>query len=134
MRYLLDTNILSNAIKHPGGVVARRIADVGEREVLTSIIVAAELRFGAAKMRAPHLTAKVDAVLQTLDVAPFDTPADVIYGALRARLQSARTPIGANDMLIAAHAIALDCTVVTDNVHEFARVDGLRLENWLCAA
>ena len=131
MRYLLDTNILSELIRHPRGPVARRISEVGEQEVLTSIIVAAELRFGAAKKKAPHLTAKVETLLQALDVAPFDTPAYVIYGALRARLQSAGTPIGANDTLIAAQAIALDCTVVTNNMREFGRVDGLRLENWL---
>ena len=131
MRYLLDTNILSDLIRHPQGCVAEQIRHVGEGEVCTSVIVAAELRFGAAKRSSARLTAQLEAVLSTLDVVPFEQPVDETYGAIRAQLEQAGTPIGGNDLLIAAHAKALGCTVVTDNEREFGRVDGLACENWL---
>ena len=130
MRYLLDTNILSDLIRNPQGRIAARIADVGEASVCTSVIVAAELR-GAAKRQSRRLTTQLELVLDTLEVLPFEAPADAAYGELRARLESAGTPIGANDMLIAAHGVSLGCTIVTDNEREFSRIDGLALENWL---
>jgi tRNA(fMet)-specific endonuclease VapC len=74
---------------------------------------------------------RLEDFLGVIDVIPFETPADAIYGRERSRLEAAGTPIGANDMLIAAHALALGCTVVTDNVREFARIEGLAVENWL---
>ena len=131
MRYLLDTNILSDLIRHPQGRVAEQIRHVGEGEVCTSIIVAAELRFGAAKRGSARLAQQLETVLSVLDVVPFEQPADEAYGAIRARLELAGTPIGGNDLLIAAHAKALGCTVVTDNEREFRRVEGLACENWL---
>jgi len=70
-------------------------------------------------------------VLGVLEVLPFETPADAAYGLLRTRLEQAGTPIGANDLLIAAQAFALGYTIVTDNEKEFARVDDLLRENWL---
>ena len=129
MRYLLDTNILSDLIRHPQGRVAEQIKRVGEGEVCTSIVVAAELRFGAAKRGSARLTAQLEAVLSVLDVAPFKQPADESYGTIRARLEQAGTPIGGNDLLIAAHAKTLGCAVVTDNEQELGRVDGLACEN-----
>ena len=97
----------------------------------SSIIVAAELHYGSAKKGSPRLAAQLDAVLRVLEVVPFDAPADRTYGALRARLEQAGKLIGANDLLIAAQAIALGHVLVTDNEREFAWVDGLRYENWL---
>jgi tRNA(fMet)-specific endonuclease VapC len=132
-RYLLDTNIVSDVIRNPQGAVMRQIARMGEATICTSIIVAAELRFGAAKRGSDRLTVQMEAVLATLEVLPFEGPADAAYGALRARLEAAGTPIGANDMLIAAHALSLGLAVVTDNEREFARVAGLPVENWLRA-
>src|SRR5208282_5972424 len=104
MRYLLDTNIVSDLVRNPQGRVADHIRKVGEVQVCTSIIVAAELRYGAAKKGSPRLTAQLEAVLAALDVLPFETPADTAYGALRTRLEQAGTPIGGNDLLIAAQA------------------------------
>jgi tRNA(fMet)-specific endonuclease VapC len=78
-----------------------------------------------------RLTAQVDAVLGALETLPFDFSGDETYGSIRTQLESAGTPIGGNDLLIAAHAIALDLTLVTDNADEFLRVSGLRVENWL---
>jgi len=128
---MLDTNAVSDVIRQPRGQVARRIAQEGEMSICTSIIVAAELRFGAAKRQSKRLTTQMEAVLSALEVLPFDVPADTAYGDLRAKLEAAGTPIGANDMLIAAHALSLGCTIVTDNEREFARVQGLQVENWL---
>ena len=131
MRYLLDSNILSDLVRHPQGRVAEQIRRVGESEVCTSIIVAAELRFGAAKRGSARLTAQLEAVLSALAVVPLEQPADEAYGTILAQLEQAGTPIRGNDLLIAAHAKALGCTMVTDNEREFRRVKELACENWL---
>jgi tRNA(fMet)-specific endonuclease VapC len=130
-RFLLDANILSDLVRNPQGRVAARIAAVGDGAVCTSIIVAAELRFGAAKRGSARLTTQLEGILSVIDVQPFEAPADDAYARLRAQLEAAGSPIGANDMLIAAHALAIDCTVVTDNEREFQRISDLRIENWL---
>lgn len=129
--YLLDTNILSDLIRQPGGRIRDRIVDCGEKRVCTSIVVAAELRFGAAKKGSARLTAQLEAVLGAIAVLPLAAPADRRYAEIRQALERAGTPIGANDLLIAAHALALGRTLVTANEGEFRRVPGLRVENWL---
>jgi tRNA(fMet)-specific endonuclease VapC len=111
--------------------VAEHIHGVGEVQVCTSIIVAAELRYGAAKKGSPRLASRLDAVLGVLDVLPFEAPADTAYAEIRTRLKQTGRPIGGNDLLIAAQAIALSYTIVTDNEGEFARIEGLIRENWL---
>ncbi len=131
MRYLLDTNIVSDLVRNPQGRVTQRIREVGEAQVCTSIIVAAELRYGATKRESPRLTAQLEAVLGALQVLPFEAPADAAYGLLRARLERAGRLIGGNDLLIAAQVIALRHAIVTDNEREFARIDDLPCENWL---
>ena len=131
MGYLLDTNIVSDLVRNPQGRVTARIRAVGEARVSTSIIVAAELRYGAAKRASPRLTAQLEAVLGALEVLPFEVPADAVYGRLRAALERAGQPIGGNDLLIAAQAVALGHTIVTDNDREFARIAELPRENWL---
>jgi tRNA(fMet)-specific endonuclease VapC len=131
MRYLLDTNIVSDLVRNPQGKVVQHIRQVGEAQVCTSIIVAAELRYGATKKGSPRLSAQLEAVLGALEVLPFEVQADAAYGLLRTRLEQAGRPIGANDMLIAAQALALGYTIVTDNEEEFAHVEDLRRENWL---
>jgi tRNA(fMet)-specific endonuclease VapC len=130
-KYLLDTNIVSALVRDPQGPVMRRIARVGEEKVCTSIIVACELRFGAAKKGSAKLTEQLETVLAALPVLALEADADRRYGDLRAELERAGTPIGANDMLIAAPALALGLTLVTDNVDEFRRVRGLTVRNWL---
>ncbi len=129
--YLLDTNILSDLIKHPTGIVARRIATGSEDAVCTSIVVACELRYGAAKKGAPVLSERIGQLLTTIDVLPLEEDADQKYGEIRAALEKAGTPIGANDNMIAAHALSQGLTLVTDNMGEFSRIPGLKLENWL---
>ena len=133
MQYLLDTNILSDLIRHPQGRIAERIRAVGEAQVCTSIIVAAELRYGAAKAGSARLARQLEAILGVLEVLPFEAPADAKYGVLRAQLEKRGRPIGGNDLLIAAQALARGCTIVTDNVSEFRRVRDLACENWLRA-
>jgi tRNA(fMet)-specific endonuclease VapC len=130
-RYLLDTNIVSDLIRNPQGKVASHIRKVGEKQVCTSIIVAAELRYGANKKGSPRLSSQLEVVLGALEVLPFEIPADAGYGLLRTRLEHAGRPIRGNDLLIAAQALALGYVMVTDNEREFSRVKGLRVQNWL---
>jgi tRNA(fMet)-specific endonuclease VapC len=132
-RYLLDSNSMSDLIRHPGGKVARRFAVVGEPVVCTSIVVACELRFGAAKKGSSELSSRVDELLASFNVLPMDREADRHYAEIRTHLNRKGRPIGSNDLLIAAHTLALDLILVTDNVDEFARVPGLSIENWLAA-
>ena len=131
IRYLLDTNILSDLLRNPAGRVARRLAVVGEAVVCTSIVVACELRYGAAKKGSPGLSARVESLLGSLEVLALDKEADRRYAEIRMHLDRMGQPIGPNDLLVAAHTLALDLTLVTDNVQEFARVPRLPLENWL---
>lgn len=130
-RFLLDTNILSDLVRRPQGKIAARIACEGERSVFTSIVVASELRFGAEKLGSARLTRQLEMILSALDILPLEEPADRHYAQLRWNLEQRGSPIGPNDLLIAAHALALDCTVVTANHREFSRVPGLKVANWL---
>lgn len=128
---MLDTNIISDIIRNPFGPAARRIEEVGPRDICTSIVVAAELRYGCAKKGSARLLEKVEGVLGTIPVLPLDVPVDAGYGVIRAELEMAGQIIGLNDLLIAAHAQALNLTLVTDNTREFSRIRGLDVENWL---
>lgn len=132
-RYLLDSNSMSDLIRRPGGKVARRFAVVGEPVVCTSIVVACELRFGAAKKGSSELSIRIDQLLASFNVLPLDREADRHYAEIRTHLSRQGQPIGSNDLLIAAHTLALDLILVTDNVDEFTRVPGLAIENWLAA-
>jgi tRNA(fMet)-specific endonuclease VapC len=130
-RYMLDTNIISDLVKSPQGRAAQRIANVGEDNICTSIIVAAELRYGCAKSGSKRLLKAVEDLLSEIPVLPFDVPADAEYGGIRSELEAAGRVIGSNDLLIAAHACALGATMVTADTNEFKRVRGLNVENWL---
>ncbi|SCX24394.1 MULTISPECIES: type II toxin-antitoxin system VapC family toxin [Agrobacterium] len=131
MRYLLDTNIVSDMMNNPQGKVFQRVAEIGEDGVFTSIIVASEVRFGIEKRQSKKLANRFADVFGVLGVEKYDVRADEHYAVIRSRLEEMGTPIGQMDMLIAAHALALDAVVVTDNEREFSRVPGLRVENWL---
>lgn len=130
-RYMLDTNIVSDLVRNPQGSVFERIAEVGGDAVCISIITAAELRYGCAKRGSAKLLHQVEAIMEGLDILPLDVPADTEYGGIRAELEAAGKPIGPNDLLIAAHAYALGTVLVTENVAEFGRIRGLKVENWL---
>jgi tRNA(fMet)-specific endonuclease VapC len=132
MGFLLDTNILSELVRRPRGRIADHIAKVGEQHVCTSIIVAAELRYGAAKKASARLTAQLDAVLGALEVLALESPVDAIYGETRARLERAGHSIGAQRLAHCRSGIGIGTyTIVTDNEHEFSRVPDLRIENLL---
>jgi tRNA(fMet)-specific endonuclease VapC len=131
--FLLDTNVVSALVREPQGTVAARITEVGEANICTSIVVAAELRYGAAKRGSERLTRQLDAILAALDIVPFESPMDRIYADLRKTLESRGRPIGGNDLIIAAQALALEAVLVTDNVREFEQVPGLKRENWVRA-
>ena len=130
-RYMLDTNIMSDLIRNPQGKAAKRIARVGEDNICTSIIVAAELRYGCAKSGSQRLLKAVEDLLGEIDVLPFEVPVDAEYGGIRSELEAAGKPIGGDDLLIAAHAYATGATIVTANSGEFKRIRGLNVENWL---
>ncbi len=131
MRYLLDTNIISNVIRYPRAASATRVARSKVGDLGTSIVVSAELKFGYVKKRSKRLEEVVERLLASFEIAPWEAPADIAYARLRTHLELRGTPIGQNDMLIAAHAIALGAILVTGNDREFARVPDLRVENWL---
>jgi tRNA(fMet)-specific endonuclease VapC len=128
---MLDTTIISDLIRNPQGKAAKRIAKAGEDNICTSIIVAAELRYGCAKSGSSRLLKAVEDLLGEINVLPFDVAADTEYGGIRSELEAAGKPIGSNDLLIAAHACAAGATVVTADIDEFKRIRGLKVENWL---
>jgi len=128
---MLDTNVLSELIRDPQGKAAKRIERVGETNICTSIIVAAELRYGCAKKGSKRLLKAVEDLFSEIEVLPFEVPADAEYGAIRSQLENAGRLIGGNDLLIAAHASAVGATIVTANSDVFRRVRGLKVENWL---
>jgi tRNA(fMet)-specific endonuclease VapC len=129
--YMLDTTIISDLIRNPGGKAAQRVASASDKAVCTSVIVAGELRYVCAKKASPRLLQRVDDVLDAKPVLPFDVPADVEYGGIRCELELAGQSFGGNGLLIAAHARALGLILVTANTREFCRVSDLQVENWL---
>lgn len=133
MRYMLDTNILIYLIKNKPPAVADRVnALEGSAELCMSFFTFAELRMGAERStRKPETLRRLEALTRVVPVRYGVTPAICEYYAVQfTLLRAAGTPIGANDLWIACHALADDCTLVTNNLREFERVQGLRLENW----
>ena len=130
-RYLLDTNILSHLIRHPSGPVFNYLESILPATACTSIIVSAEIHYGLCKGASDKLRTQAEKVLDVMDILPLEKPVDTYYGEIRALLNRKGTPIGGNDLFIAAHALALDLTLVTANVREFSRVPKLRVENWI---
>ena len=132
MRYLLDTNICIQIIRRKPSELLARLTALPMGDVGLSTITAAELHVGVQKSRDPARNAEaLTLFLLPLEIASFDYAAAEAYGRIRAALESAGTPIGPLDTLIAGHAASLDVILVTDNVAEFSRVPGLRIENWL---
>jgi tRNA(fMet)-specific endonuclease VapC len=131
MRFMLDTNIISDMIRNPAGKAASAAAREGDDSLCTSIVVASELRYGCARKGSAKLLAKVEDLLAEIPVLPLDVPVDAEYGALRADLEALGQTIGHNDLFIAAHACVLGTTLVTANTGEFSRIKGLKVENWL---
>ena len=131
MRFMLDTNIISDMIRNPAGKAANAMVREGDAAVCTSIVVASELRYGCARKGSAKLLKKVEDLLAEIPVLPLDVPVDAEYGALRTELEAVGQPIGHNDLFIAAHACVLGTTLVTANIGEFTRIRKLKVENWL---
>jgi tRNA(fMet)-specific endonuclease VapC len=132
--YLLDTNIVSDLVRNPFGMIRQHVDHVGSGNVFTSVIVAAELHFGIAKKASQKLRRRVLDAFEFVPVWPMPIVVAEHYGSLRADLELRGLPIGANDMWIAAHALAEDAVLVSNNIREFSRINGLKVENWMQAS
>jgi tRNA(fMet)-specific endonuclease VapC len=128
-RFMLDTDTVSYVIRDVGEV-ASRLLEHHPSEVCISTVTLGELRFGANKRRSKRLHHAIDAFTTGVEVAPFDVTAATMFGRVRAHLETRGVPIGILDTMIAAHALALDVTLVTNNTKHFSQVRGLRTANW----
>ena len=132
MRYMLDTNICRYVIKHKPESVLRKLKKIKPEDVCISSITYAELAYGVEKSAQPERNRlALSMMLSSIEIVAFDDSAADEYGEIRAGLERKGTPIGSLDMLIAAHARSLGCTLVTNNTKEFCRVEGLELANWV---
>ncbi len=132
LRYLLDTDIVIYLVHRRSAAVAARFARLRPVEVAISCVAFGELRYGAEKSaRREASIAVLDQLAKRISVLPIDSSVSAEYGRIRAVLEAAGKPLGNNDFWIAAHALAANLTLVTNNEREFARVPGLKLENWV---
>lgn len=132
MKVMLDTNICIYLIKQRPQAVLQRFRFFPVGDIGISAITLAELEYGAAKSTQPRKNRDaLEALISPVVVAPFDRQATEVYGRIRAALEKRGRPIGAMDLLIAAHALSLGVRLVTNNEREFKRVPGLRVENWV---
>jgi tRNA(fMet)-specific endonuclease VapC len=131
MNYLLDTNICIYLIKKKPESVFNRLKEITLNKIFISSITLAELQFGVRKSLYPEKNKiALEEFIKVFNVSSFDSEAAIEYGIIRSYLEKKGTPIGSLDTLIAAHAKSLGMTLVTNNVNEFKRVEGLLLENW----
>ncbi|KWT85170.1 MULTISPECIES: PIN domain-containing protein [unclassified Variovorax] len=135
---LLDTNTVFELMRHPGGKVAARLRRLAQEQpdgrVCTSAVVDCELRFGVNRKGSARLADAYTRAMSVIEVRDLPAAVAPIYADIRTQLEQVGKPIGPNDLLIAAHALALDATLVTHNESEFRRVPGLVVENWLESA
>jgi tRNA(fMet)-specific endonuclease VapC len=131
LRRLLDTNVCIHIIRRQPQAVLRRFENYGIGEVGVSSVTVAELRYGAEKSARPEQNLEaLGRFLLPLEVLAFGGETAAAYGRVRAALEWAGTPIGPLDTLIAAHAVSVSVTLVTNNTREFGRVQGLEVEDW----
>ena len=131
MKLMLDTNICIYIIKQQPTNVLKRFLEYQAGDIGISSITLSELRCGVAKSQ--HIdknTKALDEFIIPLEVLPYDEEAALAYGSIRANLEKVGTPIGSMDMLIAAHAVSLDATLVTNNTREFVRIPELTIIDW----
>jgi len=133
MRYMLDTDICIYLIKKKSEKLIEKICSFNEQEICISSITMSELYYGAEKSNNPE-TNKITLMLflSALSVLDFDAEASKSYGFVRAELEKKGTPIGPLDTMIASHALAAKCVLVTNNISEFSRIEELSVENWMC--
>jgi tRNA(fMet)-specific endonuclease VapC len=130
MRYMLDTDICIYAIKQKPEKVIRALRKNEAKGICLSSITVAELWFGVTKSGSRKNQSALEDFLLPFEIVSFDQKVAKVYGKVRDKLEAIGTPIGPLDTQIAAHALALNLTLVTNNVDEFRRVDGLKIENW----
>ena len=134
-RYLLDTNTVSYFLRDHSPALTQRLMGTAPDQLAVSVITAGELQFGLQKLgpsaRTNALAARLEKLLQAIATLPLPAEAAVHYGQVRAHLEAKGTPIGGNDLWIAAHALSEDLTLITHNLREFERVPGLKVESWL---
>lgn len=131
---MLDTNIVSDMVRNPHGAAVAQSRIAGEGSLCLSAVTVCELRFGVKKKGSEALRNRVETFLATVPAVPLESDASECFADIWYELERKGTPIGPYDMLIAAHALSLDLTLVTANIREFSRVDGLKVENWLESA
>ena len=134
MKYLLDTNIVSYLLRGQFANLQQRILNTAHDQICISVITAGELAYGFARAnpsrRLVSMQIKLHALLQAVLTRPLPAGVAEQYGKIRSTLERSGTPIGGNDLWLAAHALEEDLVLVTNNTREFERVDGLKLENW----
>ena len=131
---MLDTNIISDMMRNPHGPAmqrsAKKLEEDPKAESCTSLVVNCELLFGLTQRPSPRLLAAYDRVMATLEVLPIDVELAPVYARLRGHMESQGFAMGPNDLLIAAHALTVNATLISADA-AFARVPGLQVENWL---
>jgi tRNA(fMet)-specific endonuclease VapC len=131
MTYLLDTNICIYIINEQPAQVLQRVIQAGRDSLAISTVTVAELAFGVAKSTRADSRAKLENFLSKFPILDWDQNAAWVYGNVRKNLEAKGQRIGERDLLLACQALALDATMVTNNIREFERVEGLKLENWV---
>ena len=129
--YLLDTNVIGEIARNPRGDAAARVAELSPETFGINPIVACEIEYGLNRRGPSRFRRQIDAILDAIVIIELPANIAVHYGRIRLELEQQGTPIGPNDLLIAAHGTAADLTVVTANEREFRRVRNLRVENWV---
>jgi len=131
MTYLLDTNTCIRHLNQRSQVITERLLAIPEAEIALCSVVKAELYFGATKSNNPEQTMlKQPAFAERFVSLSFDDASAIVYARIRADLERAGAPIGANDLMIASIVVANDLTLVTNNLREFSRIAGLKVESW----
>ena len=131
MKFLLDTNVCIDYLNASHPSVVERLREASPEDLCLSSVAVAELRYGADKSaRKKRNHQKLDVLTAEIQCVDFDLDAASTFGRVRAALEAQGTPVGPYDMMIGAHALALGCVLVTDNVQEFRRISGLEVENW----
>lgn len=135
MKYLLDTNIVSYLLRGQFASLDQRVLDMEQGQLCISVVTAGELEYGFARARPSRhllsLQAKLKTLLQAILTRPLPAGVAAHYGAIRSVLEKRGTPIGGNDLWLAAHALEEDLILVTNNTREFERIKGLKLVNWV---
>ena len=130
-RYMLDTNIVSDVVRNPFGPTAEKLYHLKQDDICISSIVLSEILFGIKRKGSARLSHLVEGLLNRKAVVDYDAPAARHYADIRTSLEQRGTLIGTTDIFIAAHALSLGIILVTNNIREFSRVEGLKLENWI---